>query len=44
MSFVLERRSATDKTESSEADGSEAETNESEESRSLSHSKEVEHV
>jgi methylamine dehydrogenase accessory protein MauD len=44
LSFVLERRSATDKTESGEADTGEAAGNESEESRSLFHSKEVEHV
>jgi methylamine dehydrogenase accessory protein MauD len=44
MSFVLERRSATEKIESAEADTGEADTNESEESRSLSHPKEVEHV
>ena len=44
VNFVLERRSATDKTEPSEPDVGEAESSESEESRSLSRSKEVEHV
>jgi methylamine dehydrogenase accessory protein MauD len=47
VNFVLERRSATAKTEPGElgdADTGEAETSESEEPRSLSHSKEVEHV
>jgi hypothetical protein len=44
ISFVLERRSATAKTEPGEATQGEADTSESEESPSLSPSKEVEHV
>jgi methylamine dehydrogenase accessory protein MauD len=44
VNFVLERRSATDKTEPSDSDAAEADASESEESRSLSRAKEVEHV
>jgi peroxiredoxin len=44
VSFVLERRSATDKTEPGEVDTGEADASESEESRSRSRAKEVEHV
>ncbi len=44
VNFVLEHRSATAKTEPGGAETIEADTSESEDSRSLSHSKEVEHV
>jgi methylamine dehydrogenase accessory protein MauD len=44
LGFVLERRSAEAKAEPGEADAGETDVSDSEDSRSLSHSKEVEHV